>query len=167
MIACLDAAYGDAASAAACVLAAAWEDRDPVGDHTLRAGAPAAYAPGRFYLRELPLLIGVLSRVSPMPEVIVIDGYVWLDASHRPGLGAHLHAALGGTSAVVGVAKSAFADAAAWSAPVLRGASARPLYVTALGIDVGAAAHAVASMYGAHRMPNLLRRADTLARAAL
>ena len=36
-------------------------------------------------------------------EVIIVDGYVALDAGGRPGLGAHLHAALGASVAVIGV----------------------------------------------------------------
>jgi deoxyribonuclease V len=47
---------------------------------------------------------------------------------------------------------------------VLRGASARPLYVTAAGMPRTDAADLVQRMAGRHRIPDALRRADTLAR---
>ena len=66
---------------------------------------------------------------------------------------------------MIGVAKTAF-----WSAthavPVRRGGAERPLYVTAAGMPLARAAEIVAGMAGPHRMPDALRRADRLARAA-
>ena len=47
-----------------------------------------AYEPGEFYRRELPALTAVLTGVTGLSQLI-IDGYVDLDASGRPGLGAH------------------------------------------------------------------------------
>jgi deoxyribonuclease V len=47
---------------------------------------------------------------------------------------------------------------------VFRGTSARPLYVTAAGMSRVDAAELVRQMAGRHRMPDALRRADTLAR---
>ena len=52
---------------------------------------------------------------------MIIDGYVWLDAHHRPGLGAILHEALTRRVPVVGVAKTMFGDALSWCIPVVRG----------------------------------------------
>ena len=39
----------------------------------------AEYEPGAFYRRELPCLLGVLSK-GPRADVVVVDGYVWLGA---------------------------------------------------------------------------------------
>ncbi|HRI09853.1 MAG TPA: hypothetical protein PKW35_18650, partial [Nannocystaceae bacterium] len=64
--------------------------------------------------------------------------------------------------AIVGVAKTAFVGADA--AEVHRGGIERPLFVTALGLDREAAAAAVASMHGEHRLPTLLGWVDHLAR---
>jgi deoxyribonuclease V len=66
---------------------------------------------------------------------------------------------------VIGIAKSAFAGAesCAFVVPVLRGTSKRPLYVTAAGIEVGAAAQRVRGMAGKYRIPDLARMADRLA----
>jgi deoxyribonuclease V len=120
----------------------------------------APYRPGQFYLRELPPLLAVLDGLGRL-DLLVIDGYVDLDPGGRPGLGAHLYAAL--SVPVVGVAKTAFA-AATHAIAVQRGASARPLFVTAAGIGREQAARLVRDMAGPFRIPNALRRADALAR---
>jgi len=91
----------------------------------------------------------------------VVDGYADLDPDGRPGLGARAHAEFG--VPVIGVAKTAFRTAT-HAIPVLRGTSARPLYVTAAGMSRADAAELVRQMAGRHRMPDALRRADTLAR---
>jgi deoxyribonuclease V len=93
--------------------------------------------------------------------LLVVDGYADLDPDGRPGLGAHAHAEFG--VPVIGVAKTAFRTAT-HAIPVLRGTSARPLYVTAAGMSRPDAAELVRQMAGRHRMPDALRRADTLAR---
>src|SRR5260370_30439362 len=98
----------------------------------------APYVPGQFWRRELPCLQAVLTGVSGL-SLLVVDGYVDLDPSGRPGLGAHASAAFG--VPVVGVAQTRFATAT-HAVPVLRGetGSARPLYVTAAGIPGAEAA---------------------------
>jgi deoxyribonuclease V len=91
----------------------------------------------------------------------VVDGYIDLDPSGRPGLGAHAHVEFG--IPVIGVAKSRF-RAAVHAVPVVRGSSVRPLYITAAGMPTGDAAGLVRRMAGRYRLPDALRRADTLAR---
>ena len=117
------------------------------------------YRPGEFYLRELPPVRAVLEDLSGL-GLLVVDGYADLDPSGRPGLGARAHAEL----PVIGVAKSRFRTAA-HAVPVLRGSSLRPLFVTAAGTPAGGAADLVRRMAGRYRLPDALRRADTLARA--
>lgn len=104
----------------------------------------------------------MLSDATELPEVVLVDGYVWLGRD-RPGLGAHLFEALGGRVAVVGLAKTAFHgnDVAL---PVLRGTSKAPLFVTARGIDPILACAHVKAMAGPHRIPTLVARADALSR---
>ena len=121
------------------------------------------YVPGEFYRRELPCLLKVLDQLSERPEVVVIDGYVWLDASGRKGLGGHLFEALNKTVPVIGVAKTRFATATR-AIEVLRGSSARPLFVTAAGIDQANAAKCIRRMHGESRIPTLLKRVDRLSR---
>jgi deoxyribonuclease V len=77
-------------------------------------------------------------------------------------LGGHLFNALGGKTVVIGVAKRPYEGAIAL--PVLRGASRAPLLVSAVGIDAIVAAEHVRHMHGNHRMPTMIKRADTLSR---
>jgi deoxyribonuclease V len=121
------------------------------------------YRPGEFYLRELPPLRAVLDGLSPA-GLLVAGGYADLDPDGRPGLGAHAHAEFG--IPVIGVAKTAF-HTASHARPVLRGTSARPLFITAAGMPRSDAADLVRHMAGRYRLPDALRRADTLARTGL
>jgi deoxyribonuclease V len=118
------------------------------------------YQPGSFFKRELPAIRAVLAGVAPV-SLLIVDGYVDLDPDGRPGLGAHVHAALG--IPVIGVAKTSF-HTATHAVAVLRGAATKPLYVTAAGLPVSAAAAFVTGMSGAFRMPDALRRVDALTR---
>ena len=65
---------------------------------------------------------------------------------------------------MIGVAKSRFRTAT-HAVPVLRGSSARPLYVTAAGMPAADAADIVRRMTGRYRLPDALHRSDALARA--
>ena len=63
---------------------------------------------------------------------------------------------------VIGVAKTTFHDAVC--VPVVRGGSARPLLVTAVGLPAEHAAAYVHGMHGDNRVPTLLLRVDQLSR---
>ena len=93
--------------------------------------------------------------------LIVVDGYVDLSPTGQPGLGAHVHAEFG--VPVVGVAKTVFRTAV-HAAQVRRGRSARPLFVSSIGMERRDAARLVAQMAGPYRIPDALRLADRLAR---
>ena len=118
------------------------------------------YRPGEFYRRELPPIRAVLSGLS----LLVVDGYADLDPRGRPGLGASAQAEFG--IPVFVVAKTTFRTAS-HAVPVLRGTSARPLFVTAARMPRGEAAELARHMAGQHRLPDAIRRADTLARTSL
>ena len=124
------------------------------------SGVPE-YQPGEFYRRELPPLKAVIPACEEL-GLIVVDGYVDLDPDGRPGLGAHVQAEFG--VPVIGVAKTAFVTAT-HAAPVLRGQSARPLYLTAAGMTIPDAAVLVAEMAGQFRLPDALTTVDRLARS--
>lgn len=161
MIVCVDVDYRDHEVAAACVGFADWRDAAAARELVVKtAGPPPSYESGAFYKRELPYVTGVVAAFGAA-DTIVVDGYVWL-APGQPGLGWHVHAALG--VPVIGVAKRPFATAEAIA--VRRGASASPLFVTAVGTDAAAAAAAIAAMHGAFRLPTLLKRVDRLCRDA-
>ena len=164
MLACVDVDYRDGDEAvAACLVFEAWSDPEPLERHAVRVPDVEPYQPGAFFRRELPCVLAVLGQVERELEVVVVDGYVWLDGE-RPGLGAHLYEALGRGAAVVGVAKSAFSGAN--GVEVRRGDSARPLFVSAAGMDVAEAAQHVRCMHGPHRLPTLLKAVDRHARDA-
>jgi deoxyribonuclease V len=146
---------------AAAVLAADAIFAHVLAERTAVVPRVAPYRPGEFYLRELPALRAVLEDLSGV-GLLVVDGYADLDPSGRPGLGARAHAEFG--IPVIGVAKSRFRTAT-HAVPVLRGSSVRPLFVTAAGMPRADAADLVRRMTGRYRLPDALRRADTLARA--
>src|SRR5271165_282621 len=145
---------------AAAVLAADAAFTHVLAERTAVVSRVPPYRPGAFYLRELPPLRAVLEDLCGL-GLLVVDGYADLDPGGRPGLGARAHAQFG--IPVIGVAKSRFRTAT-HAVPVLRGSSARPLFVTA-GMPAADAADLVRRMAGRYRLPDALRRADTLARA--
>jgi deoxyribonuclease V len=166
ILGCVDVDYrADGSAVAACLVFGAWEDAASTAEHVARIPVVEPYEPGAFYRRELPCVLAVLEQTSTSFDVLIVDAYVTLDATGTPGLGAHLHAALGGTPAVVGVAKTRFAKATT-ALPVTRGTSAQPLWITAIGVDPEEAADRIRAMHGPHRVPTLLRRVDQLARDA-
>jgi deoxyribonuclease V len=165
MLACLDVDYRDEGAVAACVLFRDWADEHPAAERVERIARVEPYEPGQFYRRELPCLLAVLGTVAEGLEAVVIDGYVWLHDETTPGLGGHLYEALGRAVPVVGVAKTCFLSATA-ARPVLRGGSARPLYVTAVGVSADEAASRVRDMHGPYRIPALLKRVDQLCRGS-
>ena len=165
MIACIDVHYRGSRAVCACVLLANWPDATCTAELVREVEVAAPYEPGRFYLRELPCLLRAIEAVPELPDIIVIDGYVWLGAQREPGLGAHLYQALGQKSAVIGVAKSRY-FAGTVAQEVFRGASRKPLYVTAVGMDAEEAARHIQEMHGKYRIPTLLKRVDVLSRTS-
>jgi deoxyribonuclease V len=139
-----------------------WDSAEPERVLTATLAKVAPYEPGAFYKRELPLLLAVLKKAPSDLEAIIVDGYVWL-GDRKPGLGAHLHEALSGATPIIGVAKTPFRDDD-WSTPVIRGTSARPLYVTTIGLPARTAASKVRAMHGDHRVPTMLKLVDAAAR---
>lgn len=164
MLLAMDVDYReDGSAAAAGLLFETWTAERGARLVTRRIGAVAPYRPGHFFERELPCLLALLDELAAPPDTIVVDGYVWLGPERRPGLGAHLHAALRAGIPVIGVAKTRFAGTPA-DAELRRGASQRPLYVTAAGLDGETAKARIAAMHGRHRVPTLLAAVDRACR---
>jgi deoxyribonuclease V len=162
MLACVDVDYRGGGALAAALVFEAWTDERATAELTAHVAEAASYEPGAFFVRELPCLLAVLALITAPLDAIIVDGYVWL-AEGRAGLGAKLHEALGATTAIVGVAKTAFhGNTVARS--VVRGSSARPLYVTSIGMDPDVAAAHVRSMHGTARIPTLLKSVDRASR---
>jgi deoxyribonuclease V len=145
---------------AAAVLAAGAAFARVLAERTVAVPRVPPCRPGQACLRELPPLRAVPTDLSGL-GLPVVGGYAGLDPGGRPGLGAHAHAAFG--IPVIGVAKSRFRTAT-HAVPVVRGSAVRPLFVTAAGMPGAEAADLVRRMAGRYRLPDALRRADTLAR---
>lgn len=165
MIACIDVFYKDDSARAACVTFQEWEDSAPLGEYVMDIDRVEPYVPGQFYRRELPCVLAILAEVGTEPEIVIIDGYVWLDENQKKGLGGYLYEALKQTVPVIGVAKTRFATATR-AVEIFRGSSDRPLFVTSAGIDPTTAADCVRRMHGGNRIPALLKRVDRLSRSA-
>ena len=63
---------------------------------------------------------------------------------------------------IIGVAKTNFAAIEKHKRALLRGDSKKPLYITAIGIELDDAFEKVASMAGEFRFPTLLKELDRL-----
>ncbi|MNJ91961.1 Endonuclease V [compost metagenome] len=121
------------------------------------------YIPGEFYRRELPCILSLYEKLpAESVEAIIVDGFVYLDDEQKPGLGKYLYEQLEQKIPVIGVAKTNFATIERNKRPVFRGQSERPLYVTAVGIDLEDTAAKVKSMSGNYRIPDLLKQLDQL-----
>ncbi|MDV6373240.1 endonuclease V [Deinococcus arenicola] len=169
MLICTDVDYRpDGTARAAGVLFQDWTDATPADELVVSIPEVEPYQPGAFYRRELPCLLALLEQAAQAHalDAVVIDGYVTLDTDGRTGLGTYLFEALDGKIPVIGVAKTAF-QGSGHAVAVTRGGSLNPLFVTAMGLDVAQVAQHVKQMAGLHRLPTLLKRADSLCRQAL
>jgi deoxyribonuclease V len=167
MLVALDVAYTETQGYAVAIAFTAWDAAAVAATYTATISPIAAYEPGAFYKRELPCLLAVLSQIDLAGiSCLVVDGYVTLGTEGRPGLGQHLYEALGERVPVIGVAKTRFAGVAPQVAPILRGQSTNPLYVTSVGLPLVEAAPLVGSMHGSYRFPTLLKLLDDLTKHA-
>jgi deoxyribonuclease V len=164
MLAAVDVQYEEDTGVAACLTFSDWSATEPENQLVTRVSGVEEYLPGEFWKRELPCIVAALQPINPLLDIVVIDGYVWLDDAGRPGLGAHLFKALGERASIVGVAKTSFAGSS-HAAHVFRRGTRRPLFVTAVGMPLDEAARGIACMSGSHRIPDLLKRVDRLSRA--
>jgi deoxyribonuclease V len=162
---CFDApGEGDGALAAA-VSFDEWEAPEASRTYTSRMAHVAKPAKGELDLRELPCMLQLLHEHALQPEVIVIDGFVDLDAQETPGLGRYLHDALGGRTAVIGISRTPMRETPP-QFEVIREEETRPLVVTCVGIDLGAAKARLRAMHGKKRLPTLLKRVARVAKGA-
>jgi deoxyribonuclease V len=163
MLACLDAHYSSDAACAAAIVFADWRDEKPVAEYTAIDANPPDYEPGKFYLRELQPLLGAIAKIAEPIDVYVIDAYCHLSAELVPGLGQHLYDALAQKATIIGVAKNRYRDTT-HAIEVCRGESAKPLFVTSIGMPYDEAARHVKSIVGEFRIPSLLKQVDRLCR---
>lgn len=138
-----------------------WTDDKPAEIYHESIEGVKEYEPGQFYKRELPCILSLLQKIDTKHlEAIVVDGYVVLDDSGKPGLGGHLYEKLEAQFPVIGVAKSNFAKLQRNKVEVCRGQSLNPLYITSKGKALTEAADNIRKMHGDYRMPTLLKVLD-------
>ena len=142
----------------------AWSDAIEQRVYSTSVNGVEAYQPGQFFRRELPCILQLLREHALNPGCIIIDGHVYLDGDRDPGLGKHLYDALDANVNVIGVAKQAFKDTPA-RCKIYRGQSNKPIYVTAVGLELEQAKQWVAAMHGRFRIPDLIKKADRICRA--
>ncbi|NVK64222.1 MAG: endonuclease V [Flavobacteriales bacterium] len=166
MIYCFDTYYFDDFAQTSCVGVESWESETVAFQLTESIDEIEDYESGSFYKRELPCLISILQKIDlhPKKDVLVIDGFVVLDDKGKPRLGAYLYEHLNRQIPVIGVAKNNFATINELKREVFRGESAKPLYVTAAGMDLNEASSNVANMHGDFRMPTILKLVDSYCR---
>ncbi|HOJ76833.1 MAG TPA: endonuclease V [Bacillota bacterium] len=162
---CLDVYYyEDYANACGIVFETEPEER-VLADYSEVVKPIAEYIPGEFYKRELPCLLKVIDKIQETIDLIIIDSFVWL-GNGKKGLGVHLYEALSEKIPVIGVAKTHFKDCAQYT-EVYRGKSKKPLYVSAIGIELDYSTELIKKLKGDHRIPDLLKRVDQLSRTKI
>lgn len=129
------------------------------------------YISGKFKDRELPCILELLKYEDlKCIDTIIIDGYVILVNDKLESIDTlgtslynHLCSSGNGHISIVGIAKKKFKDESMMTEciPVLRGDAINPIFVTAAGwISSSFAADKINSMYGDHRLPELIKLAD-------
>ncbi len=163
MILAVDVDYRNSEALIAGVVFEQWSDKKENAIFISKLSDIKDYEPGNFYRRELPCILKLIEEHNLTPDIILIDGFVWLDGETKPGLGAHLYNALGCKVSIIGVAKKSFAGISS-KFELFRGKSKKPLYITSSGIETEEAMLNIKTMSGESRMPILLKKVDRLCR---
>ena len=161
----VDVHFDPGGATAAAVAFDEWDAPEADRTYTARIDQVEKLARGELDLRALPCLLQLLSRHALAADVILINGHVHQDAMETAGLGRHLYHALGSRTAIIGVARSPLPDTPA-QFEVFREDEARPLYLSCVGIELGAAKARLRAMHGKRRLPTLLKLVARLAKAA-
>jgi deoxyribonuclease V len=161
MILAFDTYYFNDKAKTVCIEFEDWAEKDNFQLYTETLEHIEEYIPGEFYRRELPCILSLLNKINhDNIDVIVVDGYVFLDDDGKPGLGGHLYSALQNKIPVIGVAKSNFQTIEKLKMPLLRGDSKNPLFITSIGIGIEEATAQIRQMDGQFRIPTLLKILD-------
>lgn len=162
MIYCFDTYYGDHYAKTAVVGIENWEAATPSFELSDVINEVNDYESGSFYKRELPCLLSIIDKINldPSKDILVIDGYVVLSDEGKLGLGGYLFKELEANIAVIGVAKNNFFTLDNLKRKVFRGKSKKPLYVTAMGLELQKACSFISHMHGKFRLPTILKLVD-------
>lgn len=163
MILAFDTYYYDNKAKTICIEFTEWNQEKDFKVHTEIIDNVSEYIPGEFYKRELPCILSLLNNIDlKLVDIIIVDGFVYLDDDKKYGLGGHLYEKLDKKIPIIGVAKTNFASIEKDKKALLRGYSKKPLYVTSIGIDLEEAFQKIESMAGEFRIPTLLKEMDRL-----
>lgn len=163
MILAFDTYYFDNKAKTVCVAIDNWSDEENIKVYSELTENVEEYQSGEFYKRELPCILSLLNKVEIKNiDVIIVDGFVYLDDNLKFGLGGYLYKQLNETVPIIGVAKTNFATLIINKRELLRGKSVKPLYITSIGIEIDRATELIKNLKGPNRMPTLLKTLDTL-----
>ncbi|HIP47769.1 MAG TPA: endonuclease V [Lutibacter sp.] len=162
MIIAFDTYYFDNKAKTIGVSFNSWDDENHQEIYSEIIEGIAEYEPGSFYKRELPCIISILKNINlDEIDIIIVDSYVILDDNGKLGLGGHLFEKLNKQIPIIGVAKTGYHSNKLNTKPLLRGESKKPLYISAIGIELNLAYENIKSMHGKYRMPTLLQLMDS------
>lgn len=165
MILAFDTYYFDQKAKTICLEFAEWNEDKNFKVHSEIIDNVEEYIPGEFYKRELPCILSLLKQIDLSTiDVIVVDGFVYLNDENKYGLGGYLYEKLNKQIPIIGVAKTNFASIEKNKKALFRGDSKKPLYITSIGIDLDEAYKKVESMAGEYRFPTLLKELDRLSK---
>lgn len=163
MILAFDTYYYDGKAKTVCLEFEKWDESKDFKIHTEIIENVEEYIPGEFYRRELPCILSLLNQIDlAKVDVIIVDSFVYLDDDKKYGLGGYLYEKLNKEIPIIGVAKTNFASIEKDKVGIIRGDSQKPLFITAIGIDLEDAVEKVKSMAGEFRIPTLLKELDRL-----
>lgn len=142
-----------------------WHDEKLLKISEKRVNNVREYISGEFYKRELPCILDFLNDFNLKEiELIIIDGFVFLNDIDKKGLGAYLFESLDKSIPIIGVAKSSFHNNNKNVINILRANSKKPLYISSIGIELLKASDLIKNMFGNYRMPNIIKQIDTQTR---
>lgn len=163
MILAFDTYYNKNTAKTVCLSFKDWNSEDNYEIFTETISGIEEYVSGEFYKRELPCILSLISKIDiENIDLIIIDGFVYLNDDKKFGLGAYLYEALNKNTPIIGVAKRDFATIDKNRQILFRGKSKNPLYITSIGIELDLASVKIKNMKGEFRIPTLLKEVDKL-----
>lgn len=139
------------------------ENNNILNEYKIIVNHVEPYQSGQFYKREMPCLLSLINKIKEPFDVIIIDGYVYLDGLEKPGLGKYLYDNLSYKKPIIGIAKKHFYDIP-FKYNISRGNSKNYLYVTCVNFDIDIAKNLVKKLQGNNRIPYIVKVVDKLSR---
>lgn len=165
MIYAFDTFYYEDFAKTVCIAFENWTSETESFIYSENTEISSDYESGAFYKRELPCILSLLKKINLKEgDLIIVDGYVTLDNRGKIGLGGYLYESLDKKYPVIGIAKNGFASEDDLRKTIFRGESKTPLFLTTVGIDSDDIKIKVENMFGAYRIPTLLKKLDQLTR---